>query len=152
MVAFGKAAESAMTGLKNDVPRIRALRDRMEEGIFNNIPEVTRNGAREPRLPNTSNLSFADCEAEAILLLLDRDGICASSGSACTTGSLAPSHVLTAMGNTPGQAIGSVRLSLSKYTTDAEVDYLLEKLPPIIEKLRGASPKSIEQKAEEISQ
>ncbi|MCS5604406.1 MAG: aminotransferase class V-fold PLP-dependent enzyme, partial [Alphaproteobacteria bacterium] len=152
MVAFGKAAELAVASLKNDVPRIYSLRDRMEEGILGSIPNVTRNGAKEPRLPNTSNLSFADCEAEAILLLLDRDGICASSGSACTTGSLAPSHVLTAMGNTPGQAIGSVRLSLSKYTIDAEVDYLLEKLPPIIEKLRGASPKSIEQKAEEISQ
>ena len=152
MVAFGKAAELAVVSLKNDVPRICALRDRMESGILGSIPNVTRNGAKEPRLPNTSNLSFADCEAEAILLLLDRDGICASSGSACTTGSLAPSHVLTAMGNTPGQAIGSVRLSLSKYTTDAEVDYLLEKLPPIIEKLRGASPKSIEQKVEEISQ
>ncbi|MDP7012176.1 MAG: aminotransferase class V-fold PLP-dependent enzyme, partial [Verrucomicrobiota bacterium] len=151
MVAFGRAAELAMAGLKNDVPRIRALRDRMEEGIFNSIPEVTRNGAREPRLPNTSNLSFAGCEAEAILLLLDREGICTSSGSACTTGSLAPSHVLMAMGNTPGQAIGSVRLSLSKYTTDNEVNYLLEKLPPIIRELRGASPKMAESTTQKVS-
>ena len=142
IVAFGQAASMAAASLKNDMPRIRAQRDRMEEAILKTIPNITRNGPKEPRLPNTSNLTFTDCEAEAILLLLDREGICASSGSACTTGSLAPSHVLTAMGRTPEQAIGSIRLSLSKYTTDAEVDYLLEKLPPIIEKLRGASPKA----------
>ena len=111
---------------------------------MNAIEGVTRNGAKEPRLVNTSNLSFSNCEAEAILLLLDREGICASSGSACTTGSLAPSHVLTAMGVSPEHALGSVRLSLSKYTTDAEVDFLLEKLPEMIAKLRGASPRSTE--------
>ena len=111
---------------------------------MNFIEGVTRNGAKEPRLVNTSNLSFANCEAEAILLLLDREGICASSGSACTTGSLAPSHVLTAMGVSPEHALGSIRLSLSKYTTDAEVDFLLEKLPEMIAKLRGASPRSTE--------
>ena len=81
-VAFGKAAELAMASVENDADRIRALRDRMEDGIMERIPGVTRNGAKEPRLPNTSNLNFADCEAEAILLLLDRKGICASSGSA----------------------------------------------------------------------
>ena len=151
MVAFGRASKLAMAGLENDVPRIRVLRDRMEEGIMSSISEVTRNGAREPRLPNTSNLSFAGCEAEAILLMLDRDGICASSGSACTTGSLAPSHVLTAMGHTPEQSIGSVRLSLSKYTTDTEVDYLLKKLPPIIRNLRKASPKAAESTTQEVS-
>ena len=144
IAAFGRAAELAMTSLENDVDRIRALRDRMEDGIMNAIEGVTRNGAKEPRLVNTSNLSFADCEAEAILLLLDREGICASSGSACTTGSLAPSHVLTAMGVSPEHALGSVRLSLSKYTTDAEVDFLLEKMPEMIAKLRGASPRSTE--------
>ena len=151
MVAFGRASKLAMAGLENDVPRIRVLRDRLEEGIMSSISEVTRNGAREPRLPNTSNLSFAGCEAEAILLMLDRDGICASSGSACTTGSLAPSHVLTAMGHTPEQSIGSVRLSLSKYTTDTEVDYLLKKLPPIIRNLRKASPKAAESTTQEVS-
>jgi len=149
IVAFGQAAAMAADSLKNDVPRIRAQRDRMEDTILNTIPGVTRNGAREPRLPNTSNLSFANCEAEAILLLLDREGICASSGSACTTGSLAPSHVLMAMGRTPTQALGSLRLSLSKYTTDAQVDHLLEKLPPIIEKLRGASPAASKPAVEE---
>jgi len=144
IVAIGCAAEMATASLEQDVPRIRALRDRMEEGILNSIDGVTRNGGREPRLANTSNLSFADCEAEAILLLLDRSGLCASSGSACTTGSLAPSHVLMAMGRTPAQALGSIRLSLSKYTTEAEVDHLLETLPGIINKLRAVSPKEVE--------
>ena len=152
IVAFGKAAELAMASVENDVDRIRTLRDRMENVIMESIPGVTRNGAKEPRLPNTSNLNFADCEAEAILLLLDREGICASSGSACTTGSLAPSHVLIAMGVPPDQALSSVRLSLSKYSTDAEVDHLLETLPPIIEKLRGASPKASTAATQEISQ
>ena len=133
-----------MASLGNDTARIRALRDRMEADIMSSIEGVTRNGAKEPRLLNTSNLSFANCEAEAILLLLDREGICASSGSACTTGSLAPSHVLTAMGCSPEHALGSVRLSLSKYSTDAEVDFLLGKLPPMIAKLRGASPRATE--------
>ena len=141
IIAFGKAAELAVESLQNDAPRIAALRDRMEQSIMDSIEGVTRNGTREPRLPNTSNLSFAHCEAEAILLLLDRAGICASSGSACTTGNLAPSHVLTAMGITPENALNSVRFSLSKYTTDAEVDHLLEQLPDIIATLRGASPK-----------
>ena len=152
IVAFGKAAELAVTSLENDVDRIRALRNRMEDSIMERIPGVTRNGAKEPRLPNTSNLNFADCEAEAILLLLDREGICASSGSACTTGSLAPSHVLIAMGVPPEHALSSVRLSLSKYSTDVEVDHLLDTLPPIIEKLRGASPRESAATTQEISQ
>ena len=144
MVAFGKAAEIAMASLDKDLSRIRALRDRMEDGIFNTIEGVSRNGAKEPRLANTSNLSFANCEAGAILLLLDREGICASNGSACTTGSLAPSHVLTAMGLTPELAMGAVRLSLSKYSTEEEIDHLLEKLPGIIAKLRGNPAKTAE--------
>ena len=151
IVAFGKAAEMAIDSLGAEVERVRALRNRMEEGILETIPGVTRNGAKEPRLASTSNLSFADCEAEAILLLLNREGICASSGSACTTGSMAPSHVLIAMGLSPEHAMGAVRFSLSKYTTDAEVDYLLEKLPAIIEKLRGASPKTGQPTAEAVN-
>ena len=149
MVAFGKAAEIAIASLDKDLGRIKALRDRMEEGIFNTIEGVSRNGAKEPRLANTSNLSFANCEAGAILLLLDREGICASSGSACTTGSLAPSHVLTAMGLTPELAMGAVRLSLSKYSTDKEIDHLLEKLPEIIAKLRGKPTKTTESATQE---
>lgn len=150
IVAFGKAAELAEAALGTEGERIRTLRNRMEDGIINAIPGVTRNGAKEPRLASTSNLSFAQCEAEAILLLLDREGICASSGSACTTGSMAPSHVLTAMGLSPEHAMGAVRFSLSKYSTDAEVDYLLEKLPKIIELLRGASPKTEQNTVEAV--
>ena len=149
MVAFGKAAEIAIASLDKDLARIEALRDRMEEGIFNTIEGVSRNGAKEPRLANTSNLSFANCEAGAILLLLDREGICASSGSACATGSLAPSHVLTAMGLAPELAMGAVRLSLSKYSTDEEIDHLLEKLPGIIAKLRGNPSKTTESATQE---
>ncbi len=150
IIAFGKAAEIAMTSLEENLDRIRALRDRMEEGIINSIEGATRNGAKEPRLANTSNLSFTNCEAEAILLLLDREGICASSGSACTTGSMAPSHVLTAMGLTPELAMGAVRLSLSKYSTDEEVDHLLAKMPEIVSKLRGTIPQTPTPKHQEI--
>ena len=152
MVAFGKAAEMAMASLEGNLDRIRALRDRMEEGIINSIEGATRNGAKEPRLANTSNLSFTNCEAEAILLLLDREGICASSGSACTTGSMAPSHVLTAMGLTPELAMGAVRLSLSKYSTDEEVDHLLAKMPEIISRLRGTIPQASTPKHQKIEQ
>ena len=100
------------------------------------------NGAREPRLPNTSNLAFDMVEGEALLLELDQKGICASSGSACTTGSLEPSHVLTAMGVPRERARGSIRLSLGIYNNDAEVDYVLAEMPPIIKKLRSMSPQA----------
>ena len=136
IVGFGRAAELAMESL-GDVPRIKSLRDRMEQGLLASIPNSRRNGIKEPRLPNTSNIAFSDCEAEGILLLLDRAGICASSGSACTTGSLEPSHVLTAMGLSRDLAKGSIRLSLSKYNSDADVDRVLRELPVIISKLRG---------------
>ncbi len=140
IVAFGRAAELALARLQDEMTRVRALRDRMEEAILKTIPDSSRNGAREPRLPNTSNVSFDFVEAEAVLMLLDQAGICASSGSACTTGSLDPSHVLTAMGVPPMRARGSLRLSLGYYNTDADVDYLLRQLPPIIQRLREISP------------
>jgi cysteine desulfurase len=140
IVAFGRAAELAMERLEDEDKRVRALRDRLENTILSTIPNTVRNGAKEPRLPNTSNIAFDFVEAEAILLLLDQVGICASSGSACTTGSLDPSHVLTAMGLSPMRARGCVRFSLGIYNTDEDVDYLLLQLPPIIEKLRSISP------------
>ena len=136
IVGFGRAAELAMTHLKDENARIRALRDKLEDGILKSIASVARNGSKDERLPNTSNLSFEGVEAEGILLLLDELGICASSGSACTSGSLDPSHVLMAMGCSPARARGSVRFSLSIYNTEAEVDFLLKHLPPIISKLR----------------
>ena len=140
IVGFGRAAELAMANLNDENTRVRALRDHLEETILRTIPNTRRNGAKEPRLPNTSNITFEYIEAEAILLLLDQLGICASSGSACTTGSLDPSHVLKAMGLPPMQARGSVRFSLGVYNTQEEIDYLLEKLPGIIARLRQMSP------------
>jgi cysteine desulfurase len=140
IVGFGRAAELAMASLSDENTRIRALRDRLEKSILATIPNTMRNGDREARLPNTTNIAFDYVEAEAILLLLDQAGICVSSGSACTTGSLDPSHVLVAMGLTPTRARGSIRFSLGIYNTAEEVDYLIEHLPPIIAKLRAVSP------------
>jgi cysteine desulfurase len=143
IVGFGRAAELAMAGLADENTRIRALRDRMEKTILSMIPNTLRNGNRESRLPNTSNIAFDFVEAESILLMLDQAGICASSGSACTTGSLDPSHVLTAMGLGPARARASIRFSLGIYNTAEDVDYLLEHLPPMIAKLRAASPTAV---------
>jgi cysteine desulfurase len=140
IVAFGRAAELAMNRLQEEDTRVRALRDRLEDGLLKSVPGTVRNGAREPRLPNTTNLSFDGVESEAVLLMLDQIGICASSGSACTTGSLAPSRVLTAMGVNARQARGSVRFSLGPDNTQEEVDYALEHLPGIIARLRAMSP------------
>jgi cysteine desulfurase len=140
IVGFGRAAELAQAHLEEENTRVRELRDRLEQTLLANIPNCTRNGAREPRLPNTSNLAFEFIEAEAALMLLDQVGICASSGSACTTGAVEPSHVLTAMGVSPMRARGSLRFSLGIYTTAVEVDHLLQHLPGIIAKLRAISP------------
>jgi len=139
IVGFGRAAELAMAHVQEENTRIRALRDKLEDGILKSIPGVVRNGARDERLPNTTNVSFEGIEAEGILLLLDELGICASSGSACTSGTLDPSHVLLAMGSSPARARGSVRFSLGIYNTEAEVDLVLKRLPPIIAKLRAQS-------------
>jgi cysteine desulfurase len=140
IVAFGRAADLAMEKLGEENTRVRALRDRLENTILATIPNTIRNGAKDARLPNTTNIAFEFVEAEAILLLLDGLGICASSGSACTTGSLDPSHVLTAMGLSPMRARGCVRFSLGIYNTNEDIDYLLKHLPPIIKRLRDISP------------
>ena len=144
IIGFGRAAELALASLHDENTRVRALRDRLENFILTNIPNTVRNGNKEHRLPNTANLAFDFVEAEAILLLLDGLGICASSGSACTTGSLDPSHVLMAMGLPPMRARGSVRFSLGIYNTDEEVDYVIKHLPGLIQKLRDISPLSPE--------
>jgi cysteine desulfurase len=142
IVGLGRAAELAMANVQEENSRVRRLRDRMEEGILSRIPNTVRSGAREPRLPNTSNIAFEFVEAEAVLLSLDQLGICASSGSACTTGTLAPSHVLTAMAMKPMRARSCVRFSLGIYNQDQDVDFVLEHLPPIIAKLREISPRA----------
>ena len=140
IVGFGRAAELALANLGEEDNRVRRLRDRLEDGILESIPGARRNGAKEPRLPNTTNLAFDGVEAEGILMLLDQAGICASSGSACTTGSLDPSHVLTAMGCSAARARSSIRFSLGSYNTEPEVDYVLQHLPGIIGRLRENSP------------
>jgi len=139
MVAFGRAAEMAVATLQEENTRVRALRDKLETGLLSNIPGTIRNGSKESRLPNTSNIAFEGVEAEGILLLLDQAGICASSGSACTTGSLDPSHVLVAMGCSAARARGSIRFSLGIYNREEEIDHALKQLPEIIKRLRGNS-------------
>jgi cysteine desulfurase len=140
MVGFGKAAELAMSKINEENTRVRGMRDRIENTVLKQIPNTLRNGAKEPRLPNTTSIAFDFVEAEAILMMMDQLGICASSGSACTTGSLDPSHVLTAMGISPMRARSCVRFSLGVYNTEEEVDYLLDHLPGIVSKLRSISP------------
>jgi len=137
IIAFGVAAQLAMTNLHDENKRVRALRDNLENGILAQVKGTLRNGSKEPRLPNTSNIAFDGVEAEGILLLLDQAGICVSSGSACTTGSLDPSHVLMAMGLDVNRARGSVRFSLGVYNTEEQVDYALKTIPPIIARLRA---------------
>ena len=140
IIGFGRAAELALATLDEEQTRVRALRDRFEEELLQKLPHIYINGKRDQRLPNTTNIAFDFVEAEAILLKLDLQGICCSSGSACTTGSLDPSHVLSAMGLTPARARGCVRFSFSHYNTDAEIDYALKIIPPMIEGLRAMSP------------
>lgn len=140
IVGLGKACELAAEKIEDENTRVRALRDRLEQGLLERIPQSSVNGDTENRLPNTTSIGFDSVEGEAILLMMDQMEICASSGSACTSGSLEPSHVLRAMGVPFTSAHGSIRFSLSIYNTDADVDTVVETLPPIIERLRNMSP------------
>lgn len=140
IVGLGKACELAAEAIEKENTHVRKLRDKLENGLLQTCSNVTVNGDRQSRLPNTTNLSFEFIEGEAILYSLSDEGIAASSGSACTSGSLEPSHVIRAMGIPFTLAHGSIRFSLSKYTTEEEVDYTLEKVPPIISHLREMSP------------
>jgi cysteine desulfurase len=140
IIGFGKAGELAKKHIKDDLNRVRQLRDKLENELIRRVPNVLINGDGENRLPNTTSLSFEYVEGESILLMMDELGICASSGSACTSGSLEPSHVLRAMGVPFTAAHGSIRFSLSIYNTEEEIDFIIEKLPPIIENLRKMSP------------
>ena len=140
IVGIGKACELAQSQMEKERIRIRNLRDRLEIELLKRISKTRINGDQENRLPNTLNISFESVEGESILLLLSKEGIGASSGSACTSGSLEPSHVLRAMG-VPFNAIhGSVRFSLSRYNTKEDISYIIEKVPPIISRLRKMSP------------
>lgn len=140
IVGLGKACELAGQNLEMEATRLRKLRDRLEKGILESIPEVKLNGHPENRLPNTLNVSFAYIEGESILLNFDMKGIAASSGSACTSGSLEPSHVMCAMCVDVVLAHSSTRFSLGLDSTEEDVDYILQELPPIVERLREMSP------------
>ncbi|MCL4525504.1 MAG: cysteine desulfurase NifS [Gammaproteobacteria bacterium] len=140
IIALGLAADMALEHMEYENTVVRALRDRLEAGILAQVPYAFANGDPEHRLPNTSSISFEYIEGEAILMLLSRVGIAASSGSACTSGSLEPSHVLRAMDIPYTAAHGTIRFSLSRETTEAEVDWVIAQTPPIVEQLRRLSP------------
>jgi cysteine desulfurase len=140
IIGLGVACELAARNLEKENTFVKSLRDRLENALLERVPNSRVNGDRQNRLPNTSNISFEYVEGEAILLRLNEFGICASSGSACTSGSLQPSHVLRAMGVPFTMAHGSIRFSLSIYNTETEIDFVIEKFPPIIEELRALSP------------
>lgn len=141
IVGMGLAAELARRALP-EMPRVSALRDRLEREILSTIEDTHVIGRTDLRIPNTTNIGFAQLEAEAILLLLSEQGICASAGAACSSGSLEPSHVLLAMKIDERIAHGAIRFSLSRYTTDAEIDRALEVLPGVISRLRAVLPVS----------
>ena len=141
IIGLGKAAELAKQHVDaNDYARIAKLRDKLETSLLKRVTNSMVNGDTEHRLPNTTSIAFEYVEGEAILLMMNEHGICASSGSACTSGSLEPSHVLRAMGVPFTAAHGSIRFSLSRYSTEEEIDFVIEKMPPIIERLRELSP------------
>jgi len=140
IAGFGVACELAAGNVEHENTVVRGMRDRLETELVARIPDSRVNGDVEHRLPNTANISFDYIEGEGILLLLDRIGVAASSGSACTSGSLEPSHVLRAMGIPFTQAHGSIRFSLSRYNTPAQVEYVADALPLIVQRLRQITP------------
>jgi cysteine desulfurase len=137
IAGMGAAAEQGRAKLGTEAARVAALRDRLEREVLSRIPGTVVNGARERRVPNTTNISFERIEAESLLIALDLEGIAVSTGAACSSGTLEPSHVLRAMGLPTHRAQNSIRFSLGAGNTDAEIDYLLEKLPRAVEKLRS---------------
>jgi cysteine desulfurase len=140
IAGMGKAAELALTGMRRESERIRGLRDRLERGLLDRVPQSWVNGARAPRVPNTANLTFPFIEGESMVIALDLKGLACSTGAACSSGALEPSHVLMALGLAPEDARATLRLSLGHQTTDEEIDFALETIPPVIERLRQLSP------------
>jgi cysteine desulfurase len=137
---IGKAAELALMGMRKESERVRGLRDRLEQGLLDRVPHSWVNGARAPRVPNTANLTFPFVEGESMVIALDLKGIACSTGAACSSGALEPSHVLMALGLAPEDARATLRLSLGHQTTEDEIDFALETIPPVIERLRLLSP------------
>ena len=140
IAGMGKAADLALAVLTNDSKRVRNLRDRLEQGLLGRVPHSWVNGARAPRVPNTANLTFPFIEGESMVIALDLKGIACSTGAACSSGALEPSHVLMALGLAPEDARATLRLSLGHQTTEEEIDFALETIPPVIERLRMLSP------------
>jgi cysteine desulfurase len=140
IIGLGKACEIAKKHLSKEAGQMSRLRDKLENALLNLCPDAQVNGDTKHRLPNTTNMSFKYVEGEAILLRLDEYNICASSGSACTSGSLEPSHVLRAMGVPFTSIHGSIRFSLSRYNNEVEIDKVIDVMPPIIKELRNLSP------------
>jgi cysteine desulfurase len=140
IAGMGKAAELAREGLRDDSERLRGQRDRLERGLLDRVPHAWVNGARAPRVPNTTNMTFPFIEGEAMVIALDLKGLACSTGAACSSGAVEPSHVLLALGLAPEDARATLRLSLGHQTTDDEIDFALETIPPVIERLRRLSP------------
>jgi cysteine desulfurase len=140
IAGMGKAAELALRGLRIESERVGSLRDRLERGLLDRVPHSWVNGARAPRVPNTSNLTFPFIEGESMVIALDLKGIACSTGAACSSGAVEPSHVLMALGLAPEDARATLRLSLGHQTTEDEIDFALAAIPPVIERLRRLSP------------
>ena len=140
IAGMGKAAELALLDMREESERVGAMRDRLERGLLDRVPHSWVNGARAPRVPNTSNLTFPFIEGESMVIALDLKGIACSTGAACSSGAVEPSHVLIALGLAPEDARATLRLSLGRQTTEEEIDFALETIPPVIERLRHLSP------------
>jgi cysteine desulfurase len=140
IVGLGAAAEIARLHMADEQKRVSALRDRLEAGILSSVPHVTMNGDRARRVPTTTNLTFDFIEGEGFVIAMDLRGIACSTGSACSSGSLEPSHVLSAIGLKPEQARASIRFSLGRFNTEEDVDAALKILPGVVEQLRAVSP------------
>jgi cysteine desulfurase len=142
IVGLGKAAELAMTNVALEQRRVGELRDRLERAIFDAVPSVRVNGDPARRLANTTNLSFAAAGGEAMLIALDLQGIACSTGAACSSGAIEPSHVLLAIGLTPDEARSSLRFSLGRQTTGEEIEHAIATIPAVVERLRVLSPRA----------
>jgi cysteine desulfurase len=140
IVGMGKAAELARKVLAEDAARISSLRDRLEQGLLSRVPQAHANGARAPRTPNTTNIMFPGIEGEALVIALDLKALACSTGAACSSGAVEPSHVLTAIGLLPDEARASLRFSLGRHTTAADIDFALQIVPAAVEQLRELSP------------
>jgi len=140
IVGLGKAAEIVRKSLREDAQRVSALRDKLEHGLLTRVPHARVNGGGAPRTPNTTNLVFPGIEGEALLIALDLKGLACSTGAACSSGAVEPSHVLTAIGLPPDEARASLRFSLGRHTTEGEIEFALQVIPAAVEQLRDLSP------------